>query len=183
MTPPHPDPAGDDAVRQVLHERALALARRPVEPPAADTLIEVLEFRLAHERYAVETRHVREVHPLRNLTPLPCAPAFVRGIVNVRGRITAVLDIKRFFDLPEAGITDLHRIVLIQGQGMEVGLLADSITGVRSIALCDLQEQLLHLTGIRADYLKGVMAEGLVVLDAQRMLQDPRIIVEEEVQP
>jgi purine-binding chemotaxis protein CheW len=185
VTPVGPDqePTGAQAVRRVLHERALALARRAAPPPAAHTLLEVLEFRLASERYAVETRHVREVHPLRSLTPLPCAPAFVRGIVNVRGHITAVLDIKRFFDLPEEGITDLHRVVLVQGQGMEVGLLADAIVGVHSIPLSDLQEQLPHLTGIRADYLKGVTAQGLVVLDAQRLLQDPKIIVEEEVQP
>ena len=183
MTRADADPPGADGVRKILHERAVALARRPVEPAAAGTLLEVLEFRLAHERYAVETRHVREVHPLRSLTALPCAPSFVRGIVNVRGRITAVLDIKRFFELPETGITDLHRVVLVQGHGMEVGLLADAIVGVQSIALQDLQEQLPHLTGIRADYLKGVTAQGLVVLDVPRLLEDPRIIVEEEVQP
>lgn len=170
------------SVDQVLHARALALARRPVEPPAADTLIELLEFRLARERYAVETRLVREVHPLRSLTPLPCAPAFVRGIVNVRGRIAAVLDIKRFFELPQAGLTDLHRVVLLQGHGIEVGLLADAIVGVYTIPLRSLQEQLSTLTGIRTDYLKGVTAEGLVVLDAQRLLDDPGILVEEEVE-
>jgi purine-binding chemotaxis protein CheW len=182
MVTGHDGPAAG-TVEQVLRARALALARRPVEPPAADTLIELLEFRLAHERYAVETRHVREVHPLRSLTPLPCAPAFVRGIVNVRGRITAVLDIKRFFELPEIGLTDLHRVVLIQGHGMEIGLLADAIVGVRAIAAQDLQDQLPTLTGIRADYLKGVTAQGLVVLDVPRLLQDPRILIEEEVQP
>lgn len=180
MTAPD-DAAAAGRVEQILHERAVALARRPILPPAPETLIELLEFRLAHERYAVETRHVREVHPLRSLTPLPCAPGFVRGIVNVRGRITAVLDIKRFFELPEAGLTDLHRVVLIQGQGIEVGLLADAIVGVHAIPLQDLQDQLPTLTGIRADFLKGITADGLVVLDAQRMLEDPRIIVEEEV--
>lgn len=161
----------------------MTLARRPVEPPAPGSLIELLEFRLAHERYAVETCHVREVHPLRSLTPLPCAPAFVRGIVNIRGRITAVFDIKKFFELPQAGITDLHRVVLIQGHGIEVGLLADSVVGVHAISLRALQDQLPTLTGIRADYLKGVTADGLVVLDAQRLLEDPRIIVEEEIEP
>lgn len=169
--------------RQILHARALALARRPAVPPAAGTLIELLEFRLAHEHYALETRHVREVLPLRNLTVLPCAPAFVRGIINVRGRITPVLDIRRFFDLPEPGLTDLHRVVLIQGLGLEVGLLADVIVGVSSTALRELQESLPTLSGIRADYLRGVTARGLIVLDALRLLEDPRIIVQEEVEP
>jgi len=182
MKTEHDGATAASTVEQVLHARAVALARKPVERPAADTLIELLEFRLARERYAVETRHVREVHPLRSLTPLPCAPAFVRGIVNVRGRIAAVLDIKKFFELPEAGLTDLHRVVLIQGNGMEVGLLVDAIVGVHASALRDLQDRLPTLTGIRADYLKGVTAQGLVVLDALRLLEDPRLIVQEDVQ-
>jgi purine-binding chemotaxis protein CheW len=182
VTPVSQTEPGERLVEQTLHERALALARPVVAPPPADTLLELLEFRLAHERYAVETCHVREVHPLRNLTVLPCVPPFVRGIVNVRGRITPVLDIKKFFGLPDPGLTDLHRVVLIQGHGMEVGLLADAIVGVRSIALQELQGSLPTLTGIRADYLKGVTAQGLVVLDARRLLEDPGIVVNEEVE-
>lgn len=167
----------------VLRARAAALARRPEAVPEAGTLLEVLEFRLAHERYALPTRHVHEVLPLRSLTLLPCVPPFVRGIVNVRGRIVAVLDLKRFFDLPDPGITDLHRVVLVEASGLEAGLLADAIVGVRSIPRSGLQESLPTLTGIRSDYLHGVTDEGLVVLDARRILEDPRIIVQDEVEP
>ena len=83
-------------------------------------MLELLEFRLASERYAVESRLVQEVHPLRDLTPLPCTPPFVLGIVNVRGRILPVLDLKKFFDLPERGLTDLHRIILVRGNDLEL---------------------------------------------------------------
>src|ERR1700726_1698325 len=100
---------------QILPARAHALARPPAHTPAAETMLDVLEFRLAQERYAIETRYVREVHPLKDLTPLPCTPPFVLGIVNVRGRIVPVFDLKKFFDLPDQGLTDLHRIILIEG--------------------------------------------------------------------
>ena len=134
------------------------------------------------ERHALENRHVREVYPLKNLTPVPCTPSFVLGIVNVRGRITPVIDIKKFFDLPDQGLTDLHRIILVRGDGIELGLLADVIVGVRTLPVDRLQASLPTLTGIRADYLKGVTADRLVVLDLDRILADPKIIVHEEVE-
>jgi purine-binding chemotaxis protein CheW len=167
---------------QILHARAQALARPPEQAPAAETLFELLEFRLAQERYAVETRHVREVYPLKDLTPLPCTPPFMLGIVNVRGHILPVLDLKKFFELPEQGLSDLHRIIIVRGNDLEFGLLADIIVGVRAVPVEALQPSLPTLTGIRSDYLKGVTAEGLVVLDLARILADPKIIVHEEVE-
>lgn len=166
---------------RILRARAQALARAPQAAPAAGTMLELLEFRLASERYALESRHVQEVHPLRDLTPLPCTPPFILGIVNVRGRILPVVDLKKFFDLPERGLTDLHRIILVRGHGLELGLLADVIVGVRSVAADSLQPSLPTLTGIRADYLKGISEERLVVLDLERLLSDPKIIVHEDV--
>src|SRR5712691_4625266 len=168
--------------RQILRARARALARPPERAAVAEASLEVLEFRLAQERYALETSYVREVHPLKDLTPLPCTPPFVLGIVNVRGRITPVIDIKKFFDLPDKGLTDLHRIILVRGNDLELGLLADVIVGVRSIPVDSLQPSLPTLTGIRSDYLKGVTAEHLVVLDVGRLLADPNIIVHEDVE-
>src|SRR5687767_3493009 len=110
---------------ETLRVRARALARPQQQAGTAEGSIELLEFRLADERYAIETRYVREVYPLKDLTPLPSALAFVLGIVNVRGHILPVLDLKKFFDLPAKGLTDLHRIIVVRGNDLEFGLLAD----------------------------------------------------------
>jgi purine-binding chemotaxis protein CheW len=168
---------------EILRVRARALAQTPKRQAEVETILEVLEFRLAHEAYAVETPFVREVYPLKDLTPLPCTPPFVRGVVNVRGRILPVLDLKKFFGLPEKGLTDLHRIILVSNSDLEIGLLADSVVGVRAIPAECIQPSLPTLTGIRADYLKGVTSERLVVLDIAHLLADPRIVVHEEVEP
>jgi len=168
--------------KEILRARARSLARPRELAPVAEASLELLEFRLAQECYALETRYVREVYPLKDLTPLPCTPSFVLGIVNVRGRITPVIDIKKFFDLPDKGLTDLHRIILVRGNDLELGLLADAIVGMRSIPVDSLQPSLPTLTGIRSNYLKGVTAERLVVLDLARILADPKIIVHEEVE-
>ena len=174
--------APSSAATRILRARAQALARPPEKMPKAETLLEVLEFRLAQERYAVETAQVGEVCPLKDLTPLPGTPPFVLGIVNIRGRILAVFDLKKFFELPPQGLTDLHRIVIVRCGDLEFGLLADAIVGVRSIAVDSLQPSLPTLTGIRAEYLKGVTSDALVVLDLARLMADPKIIVDEEVE-
>lgn len=175
-TPSTPD------IKTILRARAQVLARPRARSSNGEASLELLEFSLAQERYALETRFVREVCPLKHLTPLPSTPAFVAGIVNVRGRIIPVLNFKRFFGLPDNGLTDLHRVILVSGHDLELGLLADVSVGVRTIPSSSLQPSLATLTGIGAEYLKGVTAERLIVLDMDRLLTDRRIIVNEEVE-
>jgi purine-binding chemotaxis protein CheW len=124
---------------------------------------------------------VHEVHPLRDLTPLPGTPEFVRGIVNLRGRIVPVYDLKKFFDLPEQGLTDLHRIVVVRNHELELGLLADVVVGVRRMKRASLQPTLPTLSGIGAEYLMGVSEERVVVLALERILADPNIVVDDTV--
>jgi purine-binding chemotaxis protein CheW len=167
--------------KRILRERAKALARKVENESPNKKQYEVLEFLLAYERYAIETRYVREVSPLKDLTPVPCTPTFVLGVINVRGQILSVIDIKRFFDLPDKGLTDLNKVIVVKSDAMEIGLLADVIVGVREVADEDIQPSLPTLTGIRSEYLIGVAKERLVVLDARKLLSDGNIVVQEEV--
>lgn len=164
-------------VRSILRARARDLARVPEQPATGDGFLEVLEFRLAQEEYAIETRYVHEVHPLRQLTSLPSTPSFITGIVNVRGRIVPVVDLKKFFGLEDSGLTDLHRVILVSGNGLEFGLLADVSVGVRTLAPDALHAAPSTVSGIGAEYVRGVTAERLILLDMERILSDPRIIV------
>lgn len=170
-----------DETQRILKARAQALAREPVPEEAADARIEVVEFLLAHERYAVESRYVREVYPLESLTPLPCTPAFVLGIINLRGEILSVIDIKKFFELPEQGLTDLNKVIVLRSGNMLFGILADTISGVRRIPVAGIQPSLPTLTDIREAYLRGVMPDRTVILDAEKLLSDANIIVQEQV--
>jgi purine-binding chemotaxis protein CheW len=172
--------ASPEEKRIILRERAKALARVPERQDMARQRIDVVEFRLADETYAIEAAFVVEVFPLVNLTPLPGTPPFVSGIVTVRGRILSVVDIKRLFDLPEKGLTDLHQVIIVHKGDMELGILADEVTGMRSIFQDEIGPPLPTLAGIRAEYLRGVTKEALIVLDAGKMLSDPRIIVREK---
>jgi purine-binding chemotaxis protein CheW len=166
-----------DEKNSTLKERATILAREPRNHEAVEECLEIVEFLLAQERYGIETRHVREVYPLKELTPLPSTPPFVLGVVNARGRIVPVVDIKTMFGLPDRGLTDLNKLIIVRANGMELGLLADAIVGVQRVLLQDIQPSLPTLSGIRADYLKGVTKERRVIIDAEKMLLDEKLLV------
>ncbi len=166
--------------KEILKARAQLLARKTEHEDKHLERLEVLEFFLASERYGIELSRVRETIPLKQFSPVPCTPSFVLGLINVRGRILSVIDIKKFFDLPERGITDLNKVIILYYGDMEFGILADAVTGIREISLADLQPTLPTLTGIRSEYLKGVTGDRLVVLDAPKLLSDKKIVVHEE---
>ncbi len=169
--------------RRILKTRAHELAREPESGVAEADTLEIVEFELAGEHYAFPLAQVSEVSLLHELTPVPCTPAFVLGIINLRGEIRTVVDLKKFFDLADSGITELNKIILIEQDSMQLGILADAICGVRRIPLADLHPALPTLTDIRADYLRGITSERLVVLDPGKILSDKRIVVDEEVSP
>lgn len=169
-----------EQVRAILKQRARVLAQEPETVSTAHEHLELVEFMLAYERYGIESANVREVYPLTELVPLPGTPGFVLGLVNVRGQILSVIDLKKFFGLPEKGLTDLNKIIIIQNAKMEYGILADVIAGVRKVSANDIQPAVTALTGTSSDYIRGVTSERLIVLDATRLLTDKRIIVQEE---
>jgi purine-binding chemotaxis protein CheW len=168
--------------QKILRERARLLAGcGKAEAASPHRFLEIVEFVLGPEHYGIESNHIREIHPLSEFTPLPCTPAFVLGLVNVRGQILSIVNVKKLFDLPEKGLTDLYKIIIIRADHMELGILADTVLGVRSIPLEELQPALPTFTGIREEYLKGITKDPLVLLDVEKILSDERILVNELV--
>jgi len=165
----------------ILRKRARALAEPPLQVRGTEADLEVLEFLLTYETYAIELCWIAETYPLRDLTPLPGTPLFVAGIINVRGRILSVIDIRRFFDLPEKGLTNLNKVIILKDGVMEFGLLADEILGTRSIPQAEVQPALPTLTGIRQEYLKGITRGRTTILDGAKLLNDKGLIVHEEI--
>lgn len=171
---------GPEQSRRILDTRARAAARPPVRPDEAER-IEILTFSLAGESYGVETCHVREVCQLKELTAVPCTPPFIAGVINLHGQIVAVVDLRKFFELPARGLTELNRVIVLAGGGSEFGLLADSVGEVRRVTVSDLQEGLPTLTGMRERFLRGITGQMLAVLDGARLLGDAGLKVNEKV--
>jgi purine-binding chemotaxis protein CheW len=92
-----------------------------------------------------------------------------------------IIDLKKFFELPDKGLGDLNKIIVLRSGAALFSVLADAIAGVRRVLLADVHPSPPTLTGIRRDYLKGITAERLIVLDAEKLLSDKSIVVQEEV--
>jgi purine-binding chemotaxis protein CheW len=161
--------------KEILKLRAKALAGGQDRASQQGKTTEVVEFLMAYERHAFEVEYVREVHPLKELAVLPGLPEFVLGIINVRGRIVSVVDLKKFFGLPTRGLPDLNRVIVIADGENEFGVLADAVTGVKRIAESGIQPPPPTLSGVRAKYLRGITEDRLAVLNAVKILADPGI--------
>ncbi len=171
----------DAEKERILKERALVLAKLPPAETDRKETIKVMEFILASERYGVEPVFIREVYPLKGLTNIPCTPEYVCGVINLRGQLISVIDIKKFFGMADKSLTDMNKVIVLHSENMELGVLADEIVCVRDVLLENVQSSLPTLTDIREDYLKGVTNERMVILDGKKLLNDENIIVNEEL--
>ena len=172
---------GAEKKAEILKSRAKALAQKRGRNEKYEASLQVVEFLLAHEKYCIELLHIREVYPLKEVTPLPCTPPYVLGIINFRGQILSIVDLKKFFNLPDQELTDHHQVIILSSDEMEFGILANEILGVRSVPLSEIQPTLSTLTGIGIEYLKGVTKGRTVVLDGGKILSDKNIVVHQDV--
>jgi purine-binding chemotaxis protein CheW len=164
----------------LLHRRALELARAEAPDEESGTRLEVLHFTLGGEAYAIESRYVREVYPLREIAAVPFTPPFVWGIINLRGQIISVIDLKVLLHLPTRALASRNTVIIVADATMEFGILVDTIEGVAALPLADVHLNLPTFTGPYEAYLYGVTNASIVVLDGQKLLTHPSIIAIEE---
>jgi len=167
-------------VVQVLQKRTRALAQIPPVPEAGET-IPVVVFAVGEETYAVEARHVEGVYPLEGLTPVPCTPDFVVGVVNLRGRILSVLDLRRFLGLPGVDLGGQAQVIAVSAAGLEIGLVATAVRAVSVLPAASLGPALPTTGQVAAEFTRGVTPDLVVLLDLEALLQHPRVVVREEV--
>lgn len=177
LSRPTDQPVSDAERRAILRKRAVSLAGPADSQAGSGPHLQVVEFVVGQETYALEPSAVGEVCSLRELTPIPDAPPFVLGVINVRGWIVSLLDLRALLDLPRADLGELHTVIILRSETMEFGLLVDAILGVRSIPLAELQPSLPTLRGIREGWLRGVTHGGTVVLDGAAMLSDGSLVI------
>lgn len=161
--------------RALLEARARSLADRAAATGVDTQGLQVIEFVLGPTTFAIDASAVREVRALTELTPLPCTPPHVWGIINAHGRFIAVIDLTKFLPLPESGLTDLNKVIILQHADVELGILADRIVGAGVVALASLQP----VSSPR--HARGATARQTLVLDAASLLSDPALVVDDEV--
>ena len=167
--------------RDLLESRAIAMAKEPEQKKSDSPVIQLITFTLASEIYGIESSYIREVYQLKDFTPLPGVPAYILGVINVRSQIIPVIDLKKLFKLPEQGLTELNKVIILHDEQMEFGILADVVMGNQAVAIDEIKKAPLTLKGIGQEYLKGVTVKQLIILDAGRLLNDKSIVVDDIV--
>jgi purine-binding chemotaxis protein CheW len=160
----------------LLKARALEMAKVPDTTEPSTLQLEVTEFRFGEEMYAFASTSIREVYAPKSITFVPCTPAFILGIINVRGRILPVIDIKPLFGQPSPPRRTVNKIIIIiHAEGMEVGLLADTIVGVRVLSTTAIHPPLPTLPASHSRYIRGITNDGTMILDAALLLTGSRL--------
>ncbi len=170
----------EEATR-ILRNRARELATPLEEAMPSTEMIELVVFTLAGERFGIELTHVLEVTSLRELIPVPCTPAFVLGMINYRGRILTVLDLRRLLNLPGEGLTEGSRVISVKAAGMTFGIVADTVAGTLSVPAHKVAPPPEALTGLRLALTRGITEELMTVLDLDALARTPEILVNDEV--
>jgi purine-binding chemotaxis protein CheW len=164
-----------EQAKAVLDARAEALGRRPTPVAASGTFLDVVRFGLGKERYAIETRYVREVIQLAHLTPVPGTPTFFAGVTNLRGNVTAVVDLRSFFDVAAKALIDFACVIVLGDTRSEFGILADEIYGQGELNCGELSDPHDALPEGGRDLVKGVTKSVEILLDGAALLDDPRL--------
>ncbi|BCJ85283.1 chemotaxis protein CheW [Effusibacillus dendaii] len=130
-------------------------------------------FRLLEEEYGVEVNQVRSIERMQRITRVPRTPAFVKGVMNLRGVVTPVIDLKTRFNLGTENYTDSTRIIIVAVNDMEVGLIVDAANDVVDIETSAIEPPPEVVGGLRAAYLDGVANLGqrlLIILNLEKVL-------------
>ncbi len=174
------DALAPDESRRILKERARALAT-PVETAVArNERRPLLTFTLGAERWGVDITHVVDVLPMRAVTPVPCAPPFVLGVINHRGRVLSILDLRPLLDLAGDGFGKGSQAVVVEAGGMTFGIATHGAIEATEASMEEVAAP-GNLTGTRGAFVQGVTPTMIVVVDLEALAHDARMLVNEDV--
>ena len=134
-----------------------------------------LTFVLAEESYGLEILKVREIIGLMDITAVPRTPAFVKGVINLRGKVIPVIDLRVKFSMPEAQRTEQTCIIVVNIGNVEMGVIVDEVSEVLDIAAEDIDESPKFGTNVDTDFILGMGKTGgkvTILLDISKVLTD-----------
>ena len=165
--------------KEILRRRAQELARKQESTDVHAERLSVIQFVLHPEHYLLEERFVKEVFTLDDITAIPGTPSFVMGILNRRGSVIAAFNLKELFQLQETGLTEFNKIMIVSDGERAMGVVTDKIHSVIQLDVSKLSPAPNTASEAGRDFIKGVTPEGLILLDAEKMLNSNRLVIDQ----
>jgi purine-binding chemotaxis protein CheW len=163
---------------KVLENRAEKLASALNEPGETDSYNELVLCRLGKEKVAIETQYVREVLPLKNITPVPGLPIVFKGITNIRGEIISVIDLAKFLGITADDSTEKAMLVVLQSAQTEFAIQINELIGIEQIAVPYETIKVATLQDKENTYLKTITTKSnIAVLDIEKIMTSPLLQV------
>lgn len=135
--------------------------------------IQLVVFRLAREEYGVDIQQVREIIKVIDITRVPKAPEFIEGVINLRGQITPIMDLRKRLDLPELERGEETRIIIIEIGKNVVGMIVDAVMEVHRLPEKNIDPTPTISSEVGSEFINGVGKLGdrlLILLDLKKIL-------------
>ena len=145
------------------------------EKNVSEPITQWVTFYLDSEKYGIKVMQVQEVLRMTEIAPVPGAPHYVLGIINLRGNVVTVLDSRKRFGLSDKEADDSTRIVIIEAGEQVVGILVDSVAEVVDLRSSDIETAPNVGTDESSKYIQGVSSKSeelLILVDVNRLLSD-----------
>ena len=142
---------------------------------APQTLTQWVTFKLDGETYGVNVMEVQEVLRVTDIAPVPGAPSYVLGIINLRGNVVSVIDTRRRFGLPATENSDATRIVIIESGGQTVGIRVDAVAEVLDVDSSEIETSPDVGNEEAARYISGMVSRGeelVVLIDVNKIITE-----------
>jgi len=140
-----------------------------------DEVLQWVTFKLEDETYGINVMQVQEILRYSEIAPVPGAPAYVLGIINLRGNVVTVIDTRSRFGLESCEVTDNTRVVVIESEQQVIGILVDSASEVVYLKASEIDEAPNVGTDESAQFIQGVSnrdGELLILVDLDKLLSD-----------
>jgi len=180
--------SSDVDIQKVLEDRARVLARTGEAASAEQDVLRLLAFSIGEERFGVDLHYIQEIQPLKRemWSLVPCTPNFIVGAVNLRGRIYSIMNIAAYLEIGVEVDMEQAHVLLIRGETvperllMEFCILAEDRPRLEQVPLSAVQPASGTLSVKGQEFIQGVTADMLMILDLQKLISHPGIIVREE---
>lgn len=143
-----------------------------------DPVLQNVTFKLADETYGINVMQIQEVLRYTEIAPVPGAPNYVLGIINLRGNVVTVIDTRTRFGLPSAEVTDNSRIVVLEINSQVIGILVDSVAEVVYIKHSEMESAPNVGNDESARFIQGVCnknGELIILVEFEKMLSEEEL--------
>jgi chemotaxis signal transduction protein len=167
----------EDQAREIMDARARMLARPPEEKHDGGETIKVVTFILGSERYAIETRYVREITRVTQVTPMPAVPDLFMGLTNLRGEILPLVDLCRFFGVGRTVLAEAPWAIVLGTDVADLGAPVAAMHETMELPVSSLMKPIDTASGRPTECRRGITENATIVIDGAALLADRRLFV------